>query len=414
MTALVPDRKPQGALRGNRDFRLLWVGAGVSTLGMRMGTAAYPLLMVWHDGSALAAGLVGFAGLLPMLLVQLPAGALVDRHDRRKVMILSDLVGAVAVGSLAVSLLFGSLRLAHVMAVAFVGGCAAIFYRIAERAAVRHVVETGQLGAALGRYEARTRAAGLLGQPAGSALFAALRWAPFAANLVAHLVALTTLLLIRRPLGTARSAPTRKLGAEIGEGLRWLWRQRLLRFAIGLVAGSNAVFQVINLGLVLVVRDGGGSPAELGLIGLLSGAGGVVGALVAIRTGVSRLSPGGVLMTTFVVWALATASMALTTHVALLGVLLAVTSCAGAVLNVAAGIYQVEITPDHLQGRVSSAAALLSSGANSLGAVLAGVLLTALGAGTTFWYAAGAMALMAVAALLTPAVRRAGSKRGRR
>ncbi|MFI5836562.1 MFS transporter [Micromonospora sp. NPDC051300] len=402
----VEDRAPKGAWRANRDFRLLWVGAGVSTLGMRVGAAAYPLLMVWHGGSALAAGLVGFAGLLPLLLVQLPAGAMVDRHDRRTVMILSDLAGALAVGSLAVALLFGRLWLPHVMAVAFVGGCAGIFYRIAERAAVRHVVDTAHLGSALGQYEARTRAAGLLGQPAGSAVFAALRWAPFALNVLAHLIALTTLLLIRRPLGSERSAPARRLRTEIAEGLRWLWGQRFLRFAIGLVAGSNVVFQSINLGLVLVVRDNGGSPAELGLIGLLSGAGGVVGALAAVRT-VRRLSPARVLLATFAVWATATATMALTTRVPLLGALLAVTSCAGAVLNVAAGIYQVHITPDGLQGRVSSAAALLSSGANSLGAVLAGVVLTAWGTGPTFWYAAAAMTTMAALALVTPAVRTA-------
>ncbi|MEV4438739.1 MFS transporter [Streptomyces sp. NPDC049577] len=88
-----------GPLRRNRDFLLLWTGAGLSLLGLRASTAAYPLLMLWYGGSPAGAGLVGAAALLPQLLVQLPAGALVDRWDRRRLLIGCDAAGLVAMGN---------------------------------------------------------------------------------------------------------------------------------------------------------------------------------------------------------------------------------------------------------------------------------------------------------------------------
>src|SRR5215208_3237104 len=87
---------PPVSLRHNRDFRLLWVGQAVSALGSNISITAYPLLVLALTGSAASAGLVGFLGSLPYALLQLPAGAYVDRWDRRRVMLVSDAIrGAV-------------------------------------------------------------------------------------------------------------------------------------------------------------------------------------------------------------------------------------------------------------------------------------------------------------------------------
>src|ERR1051326_4704509 len=71
-------------LRRNREFNLLWAGAGFSYLGSRMTALVYPILVLWSGGSTTVAGLLGFTALLPQLVVQLPAGAHVDRRDRRR------------------------------------------------------------------------------------------------------------------------------------------------------------------------------------------------------------------------------------------------------------------------------------------------------------------------------------------
>ena len=161
-------------LRRNRDFMLLWTGAGFAQLGAKMSVIAFPLLLIWHNGTTLGAGLVAFAGLLPTLLLQLPAGVLVDRWDRRKVMIACDIVAATSMASVAVLLLFGVVWLPHLFLVNFLEGSCMIFYLLSERAAVRNVVAPQHISSAISQNEARGRAAGLLGQPAGSGLFALL------------------------------------------------------------------------------------------------------------------------------------------------------------------------------------------------------------------------------------------------
>ncbi|MFJ8626521.1 MFS transporter [Kitasatospora sp. NPDC093550] len=403
-TAPAPDGEP---LRRNRDFLLLWIGAGVSMLGLRAGTVAYPLLVVWQGGSPVAAGLVGFAGVLPQLLVQLPAGVAVDRWDRRRVMIACDLAGVLSMGAVAAMVLAGGLWLPLLMAAAFVEGSAALMYRLAERAAVRNLVRPDQLSAALGQNEARGQAAGLLGGPAGSGLFTLAGWLPFGFTALTHLLALGTLLFIRKDLQEARPAVSRRLRTEVAEGLGWVWEQRFMRAAVVLIAGSNLLFQVLGLALVLTVREHGGSPATIGVIGMVAGIGGVAGALSGPWF-MERVSMSVLICGTLAAWTLLVLPVAFTAQPVPLGALFAGMSFAGALVNVVAGVHQVRVTPDALQGRVTSVFALASSGMNAVGALAGGFLLAAWGTGHTVVGVAAAMAVMAVAAVLSPAVRGSG------
>src|SRR5919201_591014 len=77
-------------LRDNRDFALLWIGLATLTVGTGISATAYPLLVWALTGSAADAGVVGFLGTLPYLLFQLPAGAVVDRFNRKRLMVVCD------------------------------------------------------------------------------------------------------------------------------------------------------------------------------------------------------------------------------------------------------------------------------------------------------------------------------------
>ncbi|GHB53534.1 MFS transporter [Streptomyces xanthochromogenes] len=398
-------------LRRNRDFLLLWSGAGLSALGLRASVVAYPLLMIFFGNSPTGAGVVGFAALLPQLVVQLPAGALIDRWDRRRLLVLCDLAGLLAMAGVTAMLLAGRLWLPVVAAAAFVDGTAGLCYRLAERAAISHVVHPSQLNSALGQNEARGQAAGLLGQPAGSGLFQFGRWLPFAFTAVTHLVALCTLLLIRRDLQGERNAPAASLRAEVGEGLRWVWGQRFMRVAVGLLAGSNLLFQILTLTFALVVKENHGSPFQIGMIGLVAGAGGIAGALAGSRAA-GRASPRAVLAGALALWAALMAPVAFVSHPYVLGALLGGMSFAGALMNVVAGVHQVRITPAALQGRVTSVFALLGSGMASAGALAGGVLLASFGTHRTALAIAAAMGLLALVSLVSPALRETAGDAG--
>ena len=398
-----PDPVPP--LRRNRNFRMLWVGAGASLLGTRVAVAAYPLLIIWGGGTPAQAALVAFATLLPQLLFVLPAGALVDRWNRRRTMLTCDVIGLAGMGSLTAALLFGQLWLPHVMTVAFLEGSAVIVYRLSERAAVRHVVHPDHLGAALSQNEARGQATGLIGQPTGTALYSAFRWLPFGFAMLTHAVAFVTLLTVRKSLQDERTGPRRMLTTEIAEGFAWVWRHRFMRSAILLVGGSNLAFQVINLTLVLIVKQGGYPPYMVGVIGLLGGAGGLLGALSASRV-MRKVPVQAILMVVLAVWAGLILLVSITTVPVGLGALMGGMAALGALLNVAAATYQVRVTPDAMQGRVTSVFALIGSGLNSLGALLGGVLLTAAGTSRAALITAAGMGLLALLAVCTPSIRR--------
>lgn len=388
-------------LRRNRDFLLLWSGAGLTLLGSRASSVAYPLLLLWSTGSASAAAVAGFAAQLPQLLVQLPAGALVDRWDRKRMMILCSAGCALSAVGVVVAVALGRVWLPHLAAAAFVEGTLMVCYRLAERAGVRHVVPASQLTAALAGNEARGRAAGLIGQPAGSVAFAAVRWSPFALAGVAHLLSLAAVLLIRKPFQQPRrSAARRRIGPEIAEGVRWLWQRRFLRRITLLISGSNVVFQALALLPAFVLYEDGLSAGTVGVIAAISGAGGACGALTGGWT-TRRLGLPVLVCAALAAWALLVPALALTRSPVVLGALFAGMSFVGGVVNVAGGIYQVEITPDALQGRVNSVLQLFGSGANSLGVLAGGLLLDALGAAVTAAALGAVMALLALTAALS-------------
>lgn len=393
-------------LRRNRDFWLLWTGVGLATLGNTVTTVAYPLLMIWEEGSAASAGVVGFAGLLPLLLLQLPAGVFVDRWDRRRTMIACNVACGLATTSLCVALLCGRLWLPHVAAVAFVETSAFVFYRLAEHAAVRAVVHPDHLPAAMSQNQARGRGAGLLGQATGSSLFALVRWAPFVFTAVTHMIAVVNLLLIRKPFQTERRGKPRRLHAEVAAGIGWLFHQRFLRTAILLVAVTNILFNALRLAVVLIVKDGGGSSAVMGVVGVIGGVGGVAGALIGPLV-LRRTHPGMVIVGVFAVWSVTMPLVSLTANPVLLGLMFALMLLAASLINVVAGVYQVQVTPDDLQGRVGSVASLLSSGANSLGPLIGGVLLGAFGGPATVLWLSAVMVTVTVVAALSPPLRQA-------
>ncbi|MCK9922449.1 MFS transporter [Frankia sp. AgPm24] len=393
-------------LRRNRDFWFLWTGAGLATWANSVTTVTYPLLMIWERDSPAAAGLVASAALLPLLLLQLPAGVFVDRWDRRRTMICCNAVCAVSVASVCVALLSGRLWLPHMALVAFIETSAMIFYRLSEQAAVRNVVHPDHLVAALSQNQARGRAAGLLGQPTGSSLFAVVRWAPFLFTAVVHLVALFNLLLVRKKLQVVRRAVRRRLRTEVAEGVRWVLHQQFLRIAVLLVSVTNILFNGLRLAVAVIVNEHGGSPAVMGVIGVVSGVGGIGGALVGSFV-IRRVHPGTVIVGVFAVWTLVMPVMAFTAEPVLLGVLSAALLFGGALINVTAGVYQVQITPDEMQGRVGSVANLLSSGANSVGPLAAGALLSVFGGPRTVLWLSAVMVLVTIVAVASPPVRQA-------
>jgi MFS family permease len=213
-----------------------------------MYLAALPLLAAELTRDPLAVSVVTFAGWLPWLLFALPAGALVDRLDRRRVMWVVDTVRALVVGVLTVAVVAGWVSIPLLAVAGFLVGAGQTLFENAAQAMVVAVVgrdprrlerANGQLVASL------TVGQQLVGPPAGSAAFAVAAWLPFLADAVSFGVSARLVASIRgrfRAEEADDQPPVRSLRAEIAEGLRFLFRHRLLRAAVLLVSASNLAF----------------------------------------------------------------------------------------------------------------------------------------------------------------------------
>jgi MFS family permease len=391
------------ALRKNRDFMLLWSGQAISELGSRTAWLAYPLLVLALTHSPAKAGIVTFVNRIPFFAFSLPAGALVDRWNRKLIMLLCDVGRLIGATSIALALLLGRITFLQVAIVATVEGTLTVFVGPAEFAALRRIVPRDQIGAAIAQNEARIYGGTLAGPPLGGLLYGLTRALPFVADAISYAISFAALLAIRTTFQEARDHRSR-LHADITEGVRWLWRQRFLRTTFLLAGSGNFVSNALVLIVVVLARNKGASSATIGIIFLLSGVGGLLGAATAGRL-LRRLSPARVRVAYHLVYALLIPFLAIGSPL-VLGVLFAAMLFGAPTLNAAFGSYQGVLVPDHLQGRVESIAGLIAAGVAPLGPLLAGLLLGSLGGTKTVFVFWGISLTVVTVAALNKTLRR--------
>jgi predicted MFS family arabinose efflux permease len=395
---------PAGRLRSNRDFQLLWAGQAVSMLGSRISVVAYPLLVLSMTRSPAIAGVVGFLGTLPYILFQLPAGAVADRVNRRRMMILCDVGRLLALGSIPLAAWLGRLTLVQVAVAACVEGILFVFFRLGEGAAIRLIVDPSQHSLALAQNEARMRAAGLLGSPIGGYLFGLGRALPFLADALTYLASLGTLLLIRAPFEEQRTGEPSHVLADIREGVAWLWHQHYVLIVNLAASATNALFQVLILVVIVAEQRRGASSSQIGIVLGGFGLGGVAGSLFGGWL-TRRVPANRIVLVTIWVWPALTPLAALVSNPALLVLALGGLSFMGASWNIAGNTIFFRLVPDRLIGRVSSAGSLTAYGALPVGSLLGGLLVQGLGPQVTGLVTAGAMLAVAVLTTLAPSVR---------
>jgi MFS family permease len=382
------------------EYRKLWTAAAVSTLGDGVREAALPLLAasLTRDPAQVAA--VAFAGRLPWLLFSLVSGAVVDRVDRRRVMWQVDTGRALVVLVLAAAVLLGSTSIPLLVIVAFVLGTGETLFDNAAQALMPSVVGRHRLEEANSRlYAAQISSQEFVGPPLGSFLFGLVAVAaPFLVD-AGSFFAAAALVLAMRGAYRAPRRPTEErtsLGAEIGEGLRWLWRHRLLRtlaVMLGiwnlLTTASAAIF------VLFATEDLHVSKTGYGLLFSAGAVGSIVGSVLATRI-VRRLGPGRALLGAVVVSGLAYLVVALTSNAYLVGAMGALGSLVGIVWNVITVSLRQAIIPDQLLGRVNSVYRFLGWGMMPVGAALGGLLATLFGLRAPYWVGGATLLAMAL------------------
>ncbi|MGH3686501.1 MAG: MFS transporter [Pseudonocardiaceae bacterium] len=400
---------PPGSLSRNRNYQLLWISQVLSGCGQSASVIAFPLLVLALTGSAAASGLVLGTIAAAQLLAGLPAGALVDRWDRKAIMLGCEAAQVIVAASLVAALWWGVARVAHLVVVATVLGICAALFRPAEDACLPRVVPAEQLSTAVALNAARGSVAQLSGTAAGGFLFGIARFVPFVVDALVHALAGTLLVFLQVPPREAAPAPTRQLrlrhlGPEIAAGLRWVWAQRPIRVTALCAIVLNLFFTAFYLIVIVLATDRGVPSGQIGVMAAMLGAGGLLGALVASRLS-QLMSPYVSIIAVFWVMAALTPVAVVLRSGYLLGGLFAVLAVLPATANTSIITRQLLLTPDDLRGRLSSVLGIGTGVAATLGPVLGGLLASAVSGTVAVLVCAGGIAAVAVLATASPTLR---------
>ena len=356
---------------------LLQLGQALSTAGSSSSAIAYPLLVLAVTHSPAKAGFVGFARLVPYGVVALFAGVASDRFDRKRLMLVSDAVRALALASLGVALARGHVSFAQILIVALVEGSLFAVFNVAEIGALRAVVTSRQLPLAAAAEQARIGTVELVGPPLGGVLFGAARSLPFIVDAVSYVFSLGSLVAMRTPFQEEREPePEATLRVQLAEGFRWLWSHHFLRTCAVLFTWVNLVFEALLLVIIVTGRRQGLSSGEVGVLVAAIGAGLLLGSgfspwlqqWLSMRT----LVLGGLWVNTSVAAFLLDPSVYVLLAGAVPSVLITPT------VNAVVIGYRTAIVPDRLVGRVTSVMRTLALFGSPLGPLIAGLLLDSL------------------------------------
>lgn len=384
------------ATRLGPNFDKLSLAAGISNIGDGVMGAAFPLLVASLTRDPLLVAGATLAGRLPWFFFALVSGALVDRMDRRRVMVVTDSLRAVGVGLLAWGVSTGDVGLVPVYLVAFGLGTAETFFDTSAEALTPRLVQPDDLAAANGRLQGIEWVGGsFMGPPIGAALFAAAAALPFFLNAGSFAVAALLIALIPGLFRSERSAPT-TIRSDIAVGLRWLWDQRVVR-TLAFMAGTTNFFSfgIISI-FVLYAQDIlGVSDATFGILLAALGVGGLVGAVIGPRM-VARIGSGNTLRLSVGLQVLAAGVIGSISNAWLAGGLMALFGFVITSWNVVSVSLRQGLTPDAMRGRVAGAARLLAWGSQPIGALVGGAVAAGFGLRSPFFLAAAGFAVMLI------------------
>ncbi|MGW2813544.1 MFS transporter [Streptomyces sp. NPDC001415] len=388
--------KTDAAAIRRHDFRLYWLAGATDRLGSHAAELVLVLLVLTVGGSPAVAGLLGTVAVAVETVLGPVAGVVADRRSRGRIMLVSAAVSFVAFGALTVAVVADSVTLPLLFAVTVLESGAAATYAAAARGAIRAILPLQDPSGAIAALQARDQGAALLGPLLGGVLYQLARWAPFAANALSYVGAALCVRSIRTELSApVRPGPVESFRESAMEGLRFLWRQPFLRFALVWGAGVNAVFTAVYYFVLIASRLHGSSASSVGLMLSLASGCGLVGALVTPWI-LRRVSPGTLIAGCSWAMVALVAPLGTTGSLWMYGALFGMSLFIGPVLSVLFQTRAIAIIPPGLQGR---AGAVMTGAANALqlaAPATAGLLTGLLEPAAVGWVLAGCLSALAL------------------
>jgi len=372
--------------RLGRSFRWLLSAAVVENAGDGVALAAGPLLVASQTRDPFLVSLAVLAQYLPVFLFGVIGGAAADRLDRKRMVVVVNVIRAVVVLLLAVTIITGTVSIAVILIVLFVMASAETFADSASSTLIPGMVAREDLGIANARMQGAFLLTNqLVAPPIGAFLFAAGMALPFAANAAAFAL---SAVLITRVVTSARPPAAERPGivAEMAAGIRWLVAHPPMRTLALTILLFNVTFGAAWSVLVLYARDRLGMDAVgFGLLTTASAIGGIIGVTAYGRLE-RRFSLGNIMRVGLLIETATHLVLALTTSSAVALVVFVVFGAHAFVWGTTATVVRQRAVPDELLGRVGGVYRVAIVGGMVIGTPLGGVIASIYGITAPFWF----------------------------
>jgi predicted MFS family arabinose efflux permease len=377
-----------------------WVGQSIAVFGAQFSPLAIQVIAYRLGATPFQFGILAFLNTVPFLILGLFAGLWLDRHRRRRVLILSDVGRSLVLFSIPVSAILYVVTLDMLYVVTCAAGVLTVFFEIGYQAYVPSLVEREQIVDANSKLETTRSLSQALG-PSVAGVVVQYVSPPLAVlgDTLGYTSSWVSLSLIRKP-DEAPKGPRKSALHDIKEGLALVFKDPKLRSIAGCTATSNLFSAAFGTILTLFFLQNLGMNKDPVLVGVIYGIGslgGVVGALLAIRVA-RRLGVGMAIIVGSVIFSLLSALFYFATpsNGFVLGAAILFFSYIGVLIyNVTQVSYRQALVPREIQGRMNASIRTLVWGIIPVGNILGGTVAQVIGVKET-------VVLMAVLCMISP------------
>jgi DHA3 family macrolide efflux protein-like MFS transporter len=392
-----------------RPFFTIWTGQAFSLFGSALVQFALVWWLTRTTGSATVLALASMMAMLPQVLVSPFAGALVDRWNRRRTMIVADGLIALAVVALAALYALDAVQIWQIYLVMFIRAVGGAFHWPAMQASTSLMVPEKHLSRVSGLNQALQGLAAIVAPPLGALLLDVLPvQSVLAIDVGSAALAILPLLFVHvpQPKRAAAAEAKRSVLADLAEGLRFLWGWPGMLIVIGIAMAVNLLLHpAMSLQPLLVVDHFDGGALELAWLQSAFGIGFVAGGIaLSAWGGFKRRALTGVLALALSGLGFAGVGLAPANAFWLAVGAIFVAGFMTVIVNGSIFAMLQAVVPPEVQGRVFTVVLSGSGAMAPLGLAIAGPVADRLGERTWFVIAGAAMVAMGVGALLIPAV----------
>ncbi len=361
----------------HRDFRLLWTGQLVSSIGDQMQQIAIGWHLYLLTDSAIQVGLVGVARSIPVIALSLVGGAMADSVDRRRLLWVTNAIQIANTSVLVATTMLGVVTPHVIYAVAFIGGAASAFDAPTRQAMIPIVVPRQELANAMTLNTLLRQTSVVVGPAAGGVIIAGfgLGWT-YAANALSF-VAVVVAVVLMRPMPRA-AATGAGAWSRIAGGWAYASRTPLVLLPI-LMESLRSVFLGTSVFVVVYARDVFGvGPQGLGSMRSTLAVGAVMGGIL-LGTGRFSARPAQTMIAGYTLEGISLLSLAIAPTFTLALLIMFVQGIGNVTAEVMRNTMVQLETPDEVRGRVASLQQIATTGLPQVGQLQAGALVTGVG-----------------------------------